>query len=238
MATLFIAFGVYANRIQDRLRSAENKTVEIVRQLQVALVDVLESEAKYRMISDNAHEGICFEDADGNITYLNRRMAEMVGYDVEELRGGSTAAFMDEDTLKEIEIRMAKRHAGIGEKYDTRLRHRDGREVSASVAAVPITDDGKFIGSLAMVSDITDRRQLEAQLRQSQKMEAVGQLTGGIAHDFNNLLTVVIGNLQLITEDVKADATLSERIQDALDAGLRGADLTRRLLAFSRQQLL
>jgi len=198
-----------------------------------------ESEAKYRMIADAAQEGICVEDADARITYINRRMEEMLGYSSETLLGRSMFEFLGEDARQDVEARMAKRRTGISEHYDLQMLHKDGSEVSVSIAATPIYDeDGNFDGALAMVSDISSRRKLEEQLRQAQKMEAVGQLTGGIAHDFNNLLTVIIGNLQLLEEEVEQNDLLSSSIKDALDAGLRGADLTRRLLAFSRQQLL
>ena len=105
-----------------------------------------------------------------------------------------------------------------------------------------------LVGILALVAAFLDKRirkreqalfeKVESALRHAQKMEAVGQLTGGIAHDFNNLLTVVIGNLQMIEEYVKQDDALTASISDALDAAFRGADLTRRLLAFSRRQIL
>jgi signal transduction histidine kinase len=85
---------------------------------------------------------------------------------------------------------------------------------------------------------VTDHRQIEAQLRQAQKMEAIGNLTGGMAHDFNNLLGVVIGNLDMLRDRKKSDAEVLELAGDALDAALRGADLTRRLLAFARRQPL
>jgi nitrogen-specific signal transduction histidine kinase/CheY-like chemotaxis protein len=88
------------------------------------------------------------------------------------------------------------------------------------------------------ISDITERRQTEEQLRQAQKMEAVGNLTGGMAHDFNNLLGVVIGNLDLLRERKAGDPDADELARESLEAALRGADLTRRLLAFARRQPL
>src|SRR5262249_33970780 len=91
---------------------------------------------------------------------------------------------------------------------------------------------------LGFSEDITERKAIEQQLRQAVKMEAVGQLTGGIAHDFNNLLGIVIGNLDIAAEHASADPALRQLIQDALSGALRGADLPRRLLAFSRNQPL
>ena len=89
-----------------------------------------------------------------------------------------------------------------------------------------------------MKEDITERREIEEQLRQSQKMQAVGQLTGGIAHDFNNLLAIVMGNLQLLQERVSGDAKAREYLDDALWSAKRGGELTHRLLAFARKQPL
>src|SRR5216683_391509 len=86
--------------------------------------------------------------------------------------------------------------------------------------------------------DVTERRQTEQQLRQAQKMEAIGNLTGGMAHDFNNLLGIIVGNLDLARERVGSNDELREIVDEALEAALRGADLTRRLLAFARRQPL
>src|SRR5205823_10555004 len=86
--------------------------------------------------------------------------------------------------------------------------------------------------------DMTERIAAEERHRRSQRLEAIGQLTGGIAHDFNNLLSVVIGNLDLLAERVGRDATSNELVQSALGASLRGAELTRQLLAFARRQPL
>jgi len=115
----------------------------------------------------------------------------------------------------------------------------DGRRRDVSVRSATLTgDDGEPLGAVYVASDVTDMVVLEEQLRQAQKMEAVGQLTGGVAHDFNNLLAVVIGNLDLIGNVFDPASRNARLLEGALRAALRGADLTRALLAFARRQPL
>ena len=128
-------------------------------------------------------------------------------------------------------------------KHRLNIEHRivlsDGNErIVQAQGEVTFDDTGKPIRMAGTVQDITEVKQTEAQLQQAQKMEAVGQLTGGVAHDFNNLLTVILGNLQLLERRVEGDARIQKRVRRASDAALRGADLTKRLLAFSRRQVL
>ncbi|MEK7820560.1 MAG: PAS domain S-box protein, partial [Pseudomonadota bacterium] len=114
-----------------------------------------------------------------------------------------------------------------------------GRMVDVEFSSAPLMDARhNVIGVVYAVNDVTERVQLERQLLQAQKMEAVGQLTGGIAHDFNNLLGVLIGNLDLLRERVAHDRETLELADAALEAGVRGAELNKRLLAFSRRQAL
>ena len=113
-----------------------------------------------------------------------------------------------------------------------------GRMVDVEFSSAPLMDARhNVIGVVYAVNDVTERVQLERQLLQAQKMEAVGQLTGGIAHDFNNLLGVLIGNLDLLRERVAHDREMLGW-PTPLEAGVRGAELNKRLLAFSRRQAL
>ena len=106
-------------------------------------------------------------------------------------------------------------------------------------AFVPHRDaSGVIQGCFVAARDVTEKRLLEAELRQSQKMEAVGRLTGGVAHDFNNLLAVIIGNTQLLARSLRESPRLLKQADTALKAAMRGGELTRRLLAFARQQVL
>ncbi|HEX2583990.1 MAG TPA: PAS domain S-box protein [Steroidobacteraceae bacterium] len=111
------------------------------------------------------------------------------------------------------------------------------REAQFSFVPERAADNG-VTGCFMVMTDVTELKMLEARLRQAEKMQAIGQLTGGVAHDFNNLLGVILGNLQLLERDVSADPGMQKKLQTAMQAAIRGADLTRRLLTFARRQVL
>ena len=122
-------------------------------------------------------------------------------------------------------------------RFDWQCRTKDGQLFWAEISLRRASIGGEKV-VLSIVRDLTERRTIEEQLRQAQKMEAIGQLTGGIAHDFNNLLGVIIGNLDLVRETMTGNEDLADLTSDALTAALGGAELTRRLLAFARRQPL
>ena len=144
-----------------------------------------------------------------------------------------------EDRAKVSAIMAGVRQGRAPDPFEYRLIRPDGtvRHVYRESAIVN-DDDGNPRYLIGTIHDITERRQTEEQLRQAQKMEAIGNLTGGMAHDFNNLLAIIVGNLGLASEQLGDAEELSELVNEAMDAAWRGADLTRRLLAFARQQPL
>ncbi len=142
----------------------------------------------------------------------------------------------------EAEFDRLFRRAVSGEMLrDVRVRQRrqDGSLADIAIWAAPLFDaDHRPRGVLYLLDDVTERRVMGAQLAQAQKMEMVGQLTGGLAHDFNNLLSIIIGNAEYLIDCAEAKPESRECAQAALDASLRGAELTKQLLAFSRRQVL
>jgi PAS domain S-box-containing protein len=173
---------------------------------------------------------------DGFYRSANPAWAEALGYTQEELAGKRFDALVHPDDLAATRQQHAGLINGVAIRdFDNRMVAKDGSCRSFSWQCVP--QDGQFY---AMGRDITDRKRLEDQLRQSQKMEAVGQLTGGLAHDFNNLLAGISGSLELMQKRIAQGriADLGRFVGAAQAASKRAAALTHRLLAFSRQQTL
>ncbi|HQP30498.1 MAG TPA: PAS domain S-box protein, partial [Deltaproteobacteria bacterium] len=193
------------------------------------------SEERYRRILDTANEGMWMLDADLRTTLVNVRSAEMIGYRVEELIGRKFESFMFEEDLEDHEKRMEARRRGISERYERRLRHRDGHAVITLISATPIFDDElRFEGSFAMITDITERRALEEELIKAQRLDSIGTLAGGLAHDYNNLLTAIMGNMELANLHIAQDSQAQEFLAKARDAALTARDLTRQLITFSQ----
>jgi len=178
---------------------------------------------------------------DCRFVLFNRAAEELLGYTRAEFLGKTDYDFFPKDQADHFVARdravllEGRPQVTAEERITTRYR---GERLLRTIK-VPVMDAaGKPQYLLGFSEDITDQKAVEQQLRQAVKMEAVGQLTGGVAHDFNNLLGVVIGNLDLAAEQAAASPGLRECIQEALNSALRGAELTRRLLAFSRNQPL
>jgi PAS domain S-box-containing protein len=178
-------------------------------------------------------------DRDGKIEYVNPEFAKVTGYTLVEAIGQNPRILKSGHTPPEQYADLWNTiSAGGVWRGEFRNKKKNGELFWELASIAPVKDGEKITNFVAVKEDITERREMEEQLRQSQKMQAVGQLTGGIAHDFNNLLAIVMGNLQLLQERVSGDAKAREYLDDALWSAKRGGELTHRLLAFARKQPL
>jgi PAS domain S-box-containing protein len=194
-----------------------------------------ESEERYRGIVETTSEGVALLDQDGRIGYANAQLADLVGRGGPELPELDLVDLVVEEDRPKIIDGLARTRRDGTQRVEVGLRHAAGRPVSAQVALTTrLGASGEVEGVLAMVADVTDQKTAEAQLRQAQRLDAVGQLAGGVAHDFNNLLTVIDGYAAMLLAQTDGPArTDLTAIRNAAD---RAAGLTRQLLAFSRHQ--
>lgn len=190
---------------------------------------------RLELITDNLPALIAYVDADERYRFVNRRCCEWYASELEDIVGRRVAE-IHRDNYDKFEDRFHRVRDDGQIEFEDRLTYPDGvtRDIRATYLPHK-APDGTVLGFFSLVEDITAFRQAEERARQSQKMEAVGQLTGGVAHDFNNLLAVIIGNAEMLVEDIGEDDPSPKAI---LRAARRGTELTQRLLAFSRRQPL
>jgi PAS domain S-box-containing protein len=197
------------------------------------------SEDRYRTLFENANDFMFVLDRSGRITSLNRAGELLTGYSRSELVGKPFAGICSRARdIDEIGPAAAMPAEPGARNYEACILTRDARERIVEVSSRPLIERGEIVGVQGVARDVTERRRLEQQLQQAQKMEAVGQLAGGIAHDFNNLLTAISGYAELLLSKLSGDDALARDAEEIRRAGDRAAALTQQLLAFSRRQVL
>ena len=221
----------------------EQRVDERAREIAAAFDRLAETERGFRLLVESTTDYAIFTlDTHGYIVSWNAGAERIKGYSEEEIVGQHFSVFYtEEDRLNrvpEFALDAAKR-TGKYQVESWRVR-KSGKRFWASVVINAIhDDDGRLVGFAKITRDLTERRAAEEQLRQAQKMEAIGQLTGGVAHDFNNLLTVIGGNVETLERHLTAeDPTMLRFIHGAMRGVERAAILTSRLLAFGRRQPL
>jgi len=217
-------------RIENELRHASE---ELERRKSRELRD---SQNRMALIVDSSQDAIIGKNLDGIITQWNKGAEQIYGYHAAEVIGRNISILCPPDRPDEIPAILERIRKGERVEYFESVRiTKDGRRLSMSISVSPIHDaDGNIIGASAIARNISAQKKIEDQLRQSQKMEAVGRLAGGVAHDFNNLLGIVTACTELLRSRVDTESL--EYLDNIREAANRGAGLTRQLLAFSRRQ--
>ncbi len=176
---------------------------------------------------------------DRRVMLWNQAAERIFGYTADEVVGGPYPLVPPEG---QAEFDRIIERVSAGERLvdvGVSRRRKEGTLVDIVFSGAPLHDaEGGLAGFVFVLQDVTERRAIEAQLRQSQKMEAIGQLSGGIAHDFNNMLAAIIGNLEIALDEKRDVAPIHKLIETAIDVAARGGELVQRLLAFARRQML
>jgi PAS domain S-box-containing protein len=195
------------------------------------------AEQRYRALLENAADAIAVLTPEGVILEVNRSYESLTGLSREQVVGRHFRAFLSEEPARFVADYERSVMNGGGRAAPFPYRRPDGKVVHVEAARTLVEVGGeRYV--LSMARDVSERIRLEEQLRQAQKMDAIGQLAGGIAHDFNNLLSVILSYSSLVLDELSAADPLRKDIQQIQRAGERSADLTRQLLAFSRKQVL
>jgi len=217
-------------RIEEELRRANQ---ELDKRKSRELRDY---QTRLALIVDSSQDAIIGKNLDGVVTHWNKGAEQMYGYTAAEIIGQPVSTLAPPERADEIpEILRKIRHGERVDYFESVRITKDKRRLNVSISISPVYDaEGAIVGASTIARNVTAQKKVEEQLRQSQKMEAIGRLAGGVAHDFNNLLGIVTACSELLRNQVDAEGV--ELIENIREAAKRGASLTRQLLAFGRRQ--
>ena len=250
---LTLLAAAYADRERLTRMQAEAMVVQRTRELSVTASDLDKEAADRERVEAALHYNarlmsktldatplaIIHAGPGGDVLLWNRGAEAIFGYSTLQAIGKPLPALTETERADLDGLFVQMRRGEEIRDMQVERHHKDGRLVRVNLSAEPVFEGLTFQGVVIAMEDLTQRHALEDQLRQAQKMEAIGQLTGGLAHDFNNLLLVILGNLSLLSEILPPeDEDLVTTCREARDAALRGAALIRSLLAFARRQPL
>ena len=236
---IWLSLNIRVVRDENGAELYREGTLGDITERKVAEAALRRSEKRYRDLVENAHDIIYEHDLDGNYTSVNKAGVQITGYSREEILERNLWQNVAPDYLEKSQDMFRRKLAGeTVTAYEMEIIAKNGHRISLEINSSLVFQNGVPVGVQGIARDMTERKQLEEQLRQSQKLEAIGQLAGGVAHDFNNLLTVISGYSDLLSRRLPEDSPLRAHVGEIRKAAERASGLTRQLLAFSRKQIL
>jgi PAS domain S-box-containing protein len=227
----------HLTRLPQSIKRALNES-QLREERELAVAALRTSEEQYRALFENTPYPMWVFDLDTHkLLAVNGAAIAHYGYRREEFLALRIEDLRPPEDIPELERHLATRPSGYRTTGPWRHRKKDGTIIQVETSGHEILFAGRR-AEFVVIDDVTERRRLEEQFRQAQKMEAVGRLAAGVAHDFNNLLTAILGTTDLMIEDLPADHPNREGLLDIRGAAERAAVLTRQLLTFSRQQVV
>ncbi len=218
------------NRTEEALRESEIKNRGLY-------LEAKKAEEVYRSLLQSSADAIVTHDLEGKTEYINPAFTQIFGWTSEEMKGKQIP--FDHESEKESAMAIIKDLVENGtpcKSFETKCRTKDGRLLDVSVSASRHDDyEGRSMGTLFILRDISEKKRLEAQLHYIERMEAIGTLAGGIAHDFNNLMMGMLGNISLILYDIGPDDPYYERLKTVEKLIQSGSELTSQLLGYARK---
>jgi PAS domain S-box-containing protein len=227
------------NFMQEQ-RRADRTQRQLVSTAQLSREARRESESRYQRLVENVNDAIVMDDVEGRLVFANRRFREWFGLQDREIRDVVLEQYVAPEWQFELRDRHDRRMRGetVPDHFEYEGIRPDGTRIWIEALVTKVEEDGRITGSQSALRDITERKRIEAQYLQAQKMESVGRLAGGVAHDFNNLLTVINGYSDMVLEGMGPQDHSRASLLEIRKAGERAAGLTQKLLAFSRKQLV
>ncbi|SDU55272.1 PAS domain S-box protein [Desulfobacula phenolica] len=236
---------IIVQSIKAPVRDEDNKVIGLIgalidlTELEKAKTDLKKSEERFIRLMEGLQKTHFFfsQDTQGNFTYLSPSIKDVLGYSEENFLTHYTR-YLTDNTINKEAIRLSEMAVkGLKQlPYEIELFHNNGTIRQLQVTEAPVFDThGKVVSIEGMAHDVTEIKKIETQLRQAQKMEAIGTLAGGIAHDFNNILSLVLGYAEMILDDAPKGSIIKKNTENILTAGHRAKDMVKQILAFSRQ---